>query len=240
MQEKFMARTVCLAFGQNVCGFDLLRTDHGSFVCDVNGWSFVKKSTKCAPFPPRLACCRCARWFGASLTTRPRRYYDDCSVMLRSLMLAARAPWMLPAALPVPSSPVGAVDTGTGRAASCPDLMKLGDAGGALGFVCLCSSLLPPPLTATARTTAAGERQDTPDDPDREELRTVIVVARHADRSPKQKLKFLVHDPLFMQFFDGVKKPKKEVKLKSVKQMQVCIVTDRQTMRVSDKSSDRE
>ena len=44
-QEKEIARMVCLAFGQRVCGFDLLRSENGrSFVCDVNGWSFVKNS----------------------------------------------------------------------------------------------------------------------------------------------------------------------------------------------------
>ena len=64
-QEKLIAAKVVLAFGQNVCGFDLLRTDNGPYVCDVNGWSFVKKSQK---------------------------YYDDASHMLRAIMLRAVAP----------------------------------------------------------------------------------------------------------------------------------------------------
>ncbi|KAI8468420.1 MAG: hypothetical protein J3K34DRAFT_369603 [Monoraphidium minutum] len=46
-QEKEISRMVCLAFGQRVCGFDLLRSENGrSYVCDVNGWSFVKNSKK--------------------------------------------------------------------------------------------------------------------------------------------------------------------------------------------------
>ena len=49
VKEKEIARKVVLAFGQSICGFDLLRTDHGSVVCDVNGWSFVKSSPKYAP-----------------------------------------------------------------------------------------------------------------------------------------------------------------------------------------------
>lgn len=68
-QEKEIARMVCLAFGQRVCGFDLLRSEKGrSYVCDVNGWSFVKNSKK---------------------------YYDDTAGIVRRCVVLVRV--MLPA-----------------------------------------------------------------------------------------------------------------------------------------------
>ncbi|XP_049549301.1 uncharacterized protein LOC125960129 isoform X2 [Anopheles darlingi] len=72
--EKLLSRKVCLAFKQTVCGFDLLRANGKSFVCDVNGFSFVKNSNK---------------------------YYDDCAKILGNMILRELAPqlhipWSVP------------------------------------------------------------------------------------------------------------------------------------------------
>ncbi|KFH08042.1 histidine acid phosphatase superfamily protein, partial [Toxoplasma gondii MAS] len=55
-QEKWIAYRLVRAFQQIICGFDILRTSSGPFVCDVNGFSFVKGNVK---------------------------YYEDCANILR-------------------------------------------------------------------------------------------------------------------------------------------------------------
>ncbi|CAM9553116.1 unnamed protein product, partial [Laminaria digitata] len=60
--EKDYAGKISTAFRQCVCGFDILRVQGRSFVCDVNGWSFVKNS---------------------------RKYADDCAMLLEEFIEAA-------------------------------------------------------------------------------------------------------------------------------------------------------
>ncbi|XP_021941096.1 inositol hexakisphosphate and diphosphoinositol-pentakisphosphate kinase-like isoform X5 [Zootermopsis nevadensis] len=142
--EKLISRKVCLAFKQTVCGFDLLRASGKSFVCDVNGFSFVKNSNK---------------------------YYDDCAKILGNMILRELAPTLhIPWSVP----------------------FQLDD----------------PPIVPTT----FGKMM---------ELRCVVAVIRHGDRTPKQKMKVEVRHPKFFEVFekyDGYKDG--HVKLKRPKQLQ--------------------
>ena len=144
-EEKEIARRVCLAFGQMVCGFDLLRTKGRSYVCDVNGWSFVKNSTK---------------------------YFDDASLCLRAMILRAVAPDHRITA----EAQTAAEET--------TDEANPNSEGGE------------PHEGSAAKKTARLTRAKKEDKPP-EELRAVLAVIRHGDRTPKQKMKMKVrHAPL--------------------------------------------
>lgn len=156
--EKQMARDVCRAFRQAVCGFDLLRCEGRSYVCDVNGWSFVKNSHK---------------------------YYDDAACLLRKMFLDAKAPHLssaIPPTLPWKVNEQIQVSEGLTRQGS-----------GIIGTF--------------------GQS---------EELRCVIVVIRHGDRTPKQKVKLKVTEEkllnLMLKYNGG--RPRSETKLKSAVQLQ--------------------
>lgn len=53
------------------------------------------------------------------------------------------------------------------------------------------------------------------------ELRSVVAIFRHGDRTPKQKMKMRTKDACFLKFFDGKPNIKKDVKLKTPRELQV-------------------
>uniref|UniRef100_A0A4X2K7L8 Inositol hexakisphosphate and diphosphoinositol-pentakisphosphate kinase n=1 Tax=Vombatus ursinus TaxID=29139 RepID=A0A4X2K7L8_VOMUR len=129
---------------QTVCGFDLLRANGHSFVCDVNGFSFVKNSMK---------------------------YYDDCAKILGNTIMRELAPqFQIPWSIPTEAEDIPIVPTTSGT------MM---------------------------------------------ELRCVIAIIRHGDRTPKQKMKMEVTHPRFFALFEkhgGYKTGK--LKLKRPEQLQ--------------------
>eukprot|EP00249_Psilotum_nudum_P017504 c26356_g1_i1 orf=1564-3798(-) len=155
--EKQMAREVCVAFGQAVCGFDLLRSQGRSYVCDVNGWSFVKNSHK---------------------------YYDDAASLLRKMFLDAKAPH-LSSTLP-PCLPWKCSEPAQGEISKRRSCVMSGTFGQS------------------------------------EELRCVIAVLRHGDRTPKQKVKMKATEEcllnLMLKYNCG--RSRSEAKLKSAVQLQ--------------------
>jgi len=156
--EKAIAAFIVKAFRQNICGFDILRTDGGSVVCDVNGWSFVKGNQK---------------------------YYNDCATLIRKHLLEECG--------------VSGVDTST--------MMILGPGDESI--------------------THMGEDLSTLDysirdglvSCSKERLRSVIVVMRHGDRRPKEKLKFKTKLAPILSYFDDVPIGTVEVKLKQPEEM---------------------
>ena len=156
---KQIARAVTFAFGQKVCGFDLLRSEKGPFVCDVNGWSFVKSSYK---------------------------YYEDAAEILRMAILHRLAPHKvslhhrihLARMADCPTSPQMQM---TRDNTSFDDLDDLSNKSQHFDEKI---SRLDDWLGASVL--------DGDDVRNWEELRCVLMVARHGDRTPKQKMKMVV------------------------------------------------
>uniref|UniRef100_A0A673I7V5 Inositol hexakisphosphate and diphosphoinositol-pentakisphosphate kinase n=1 Tax=Sinocyclocheilus rhinocerous TaxID=307959 RepID=A0A673I7V5_9TELE len=163
-REKLIAWKVCSAFKQTVCGFDLLRASGQSYVCDVNGFSFVKNSMK---------------------------YYDDCAKILGNIIMRELAPqFQIPWSIPLEAEDIPIVPTTSGT------MM---------------------------------------------ELRCVIAVIRHGDRTPKQKMKMEVRHQRFFDLFEkceGYKSGK--LKLKKPKQLQEVLDIARQLLLELGQNNDSE
>lgn len=121
-EENFIAYKVVKSFNQRICGFDVLRSGPKVYVCDVNGWSFVKGND---PF------------------------YDKCATILREIFLHSLLFRGYPMLKHVPSQ---------------------------------------------------------------RHLRGIVSVFRHADRTPKQKVKVRLTNEKILDYFSS---PPEEIKLKN-------------------------
>ena len=128
-EEKEIARKIVKIFKQNICGFDILRSKGVSYVCDVNGWSFVKGNKK---------------------------YFQDCAILLRKIILTNIDPNLL---------------------IKHPISMQIA-----------------PVYKEMILRNNTGRLE--------EELHSVVAVFRHADRSPKQKMKLVVEHPALLKLFE--------------------------------------
>jgi len=264
LREKEIARRIVLGFKQFVCGFDLLRVQEGdtlvSYVCDVNGWSFVKKS---------------------------RKYYDDCAQILMEHMLASIKPELLkcfstvdPMVTTIKTTP-SSDDTGEETTLQRVTRILTGQSGGTSTTtmkinnttagknveqrVNILSGQLGPSLPAaitentttnssiattlvdgavhvreipgtltsepaSMNTSPSSSVVDDENNDDiagdnipssssmnshQEELRCVIAVTRHGDRTPKQKLKMTTSESRILEFFHKYSSNcRKELKVK--------------------------
>ncbi|KAL1920945.1 uncharacterized protein VTP21DRAFT_11580 [Calcarisporiella thermophila] len=143
--EREIARKVCLAFRQTICGFDLLRVNGQSYVIDVNGWSFVKANDF---------------------------YYDQCCKILRNMFLA--------------------------NTRSLNRRLSL-------------SPTIPKELSYESSW----------------RLKAFITVFRHADRTPKQKMKFFFSSKPFIDLLGG---SEEEVILRKISDLKRVASTVKEAM----------
>ena len=151
-EEKEFAKKIVMKFKQNICGFDILRCQGNSYVCDVNGFSFVKGNQK---------------------------YYKDCSNFLRKYILHGLK----------------------------KDIRENND---------ISTQPIFPQLKIHSKHSKQLKSNKI-----QEELRSIVAVFRHGDRSPKEKMKLIVEDSRLLSLFDefGKNNSKKEIKLKKANEL---------------------
>ena len=229
-EEAIMASRISEAFGQRICGFDLLRAGGKSFVIDVNGWSFVKDNNE---------------------------YYDKCARILTDLFVEekhrreGRLVGMDGEAASTPESPTRPSASHFQRMKSIlksPSMSRMAghhahgrhhknsvhsspDRGARAGSMSAgptlerperlsaapLSKTLPDPLptpaipvspsgTLTPEVISHVEAEKPvplPEAKSQWKLKGMVAVIRHADRTPKQKLKFTFHTRPFIELLKG-------------------------------------
>jgi glutathione synthase/RimK-type ligase-like ATP-grasp enzyme len=213
--EKGIVRKIVNAFGQTVCGFDILRVHGKSYCCDVNGFSFVKNS---------------------------RKYYDDASQLLVEIIISrVRADFISALSTRAPivrSYPDRAQEREMRKRANTKTKDKGSSSGAAPGDGSASDSSLGPgarlsetnlsnPDRTTGSSSHSGSRSTTRsaspavdkfsnDGEHSEELRCIIAVTRHGDRTPKQKMKIKISLKKYLDYFHSYSKnSKKDLKVKS-------------------------
>jgi Ca2+-binding EF-hand superfamily protein len=220
--EKLMARKVVLSFGMRFCGFDILKCRNKSYVCDVNGFSFVKTSVK---------------------------YYEDAATILREMLtrymgrhLDRRASITELTPLPgfeskeIDETPWGeSINLGPNQMVDSKNSYNSAQTGGAQSMG----------TNSNNNNNSAGESSNIQtnefnnlgesrekstsignSDPSREELRCVIGVFRHGDRTPKEKLKIKTKNRQWISLHKKFSSsPRDELKLKSSIELQTVVKT---------------
>lgn len=230
-EEKNIASKISEAFGQRICGFDLLRANGKSFVIDVNGWSFVKDNNA---------------------------YYDRCSEILRDLFVKEKLRKDGRAAIldgdqgldgGLPNRPSGVHFSTLKSILRSPSVSRLtgyhhhqtlrqhGEASPELSSTTTplisppsierpAGVRLPPPhasvptLPVASKSVVPGAAPDAspavtaedavpvvppPAAKSQWRLKGMVAVIRHADRTPKQKFKFTFHTKPFVDLLKGHK-----------------------------------
>ncbi|KAI5815272.1 putative histidine acid phosphatase [Pyronema omphalodes] len=203
--EADMASRICEAFGQAVCGFDLLRAHGKSYVIDVNGWSFVKDNNP---------------------------YYDSCAQVLREMFIghirdratrdSLKEQGALAAALArgKEAAPVRKSSSKTrnssGHRSTLQSLLSRSPSSSQLPRITQGqststptsneSTVLPSPAVSPTPVAPTPEEveKDLPAAPQHSwKLKGMVAVLRHADRTPKQKFKFTFHSQPFIDLLKG-------------------------------------
>ncbi|KAF2232490.1 hypothetical protein EV356DRAFT_525188 [Viridothelium virens] len=221
-EEASMASRIAEGFGQQVCGFDLLRANGRSYVIDVNGWSFVKDNNdyydKCASILKHMFIREKNRREGKAVADEldsnekgqpvPQRKYGDGSHRnaLKSILRS-------PSVSRITGHHLNHSSRSNGPPLTSPPSFEKPGSPQLISTGTGPSDVLPPPAVATQTdepmsmqgmaSLNQSENIPPPASKSQWKLKGMVSVIRHADRTPKQKFKFTFHTKPFVDLLKG-------------------------------------